>query len=79
MFTRYCTRCRAEIDPKRASRGSCFCSTECRRLDKIGRLNLRAVKKCRLCGRAFGKKKTPRSATCTLLAAPDGPVTVTQP
>jgi hypothetical protein len=35
MIDRFCVRCRSQISEKRVARGSCFCSDECRRQDRI--------------------------------------------
>src|SRR5712692_4598453 len=32
---RFCVRCKTRIPEKRVARGSCFCSGECRRQDKM--------------------------------------------
>jgi hypothetical protein len=46
---------------KNGSRGgSCFCSDECRRQDKIERRRARAQKYCRLCHRGLPRKRHPR-------------------
>src|SRR6266702_1909722 len=39
---RFCVRCRIQIPEKRVARGSCFCSGECRRQDKIERRRAKA-------------------------------------
>jgi len=54
---RFCVRCKASIPEIRVTRGSCFCSTECRRLDKIERRRAKAEKSCRLCARPFRRKR----------------------
>ncbi len=48
---RFCVRCRQEIPAQRVMRGSCFCSPECRREDKLERLRLKRSAHCRFCGR----------------------------
>lgn len=52
---RFCVRCRQEIPAPRVARGSCFCSPECRRKDKIERLRLKRLAHCRFCGRPIRK------------------------
>jgi hypothetical protein len=69
-MTRYCTRCTGLIPDNRVARGSCFCSTGCRRLDRIDRRRSRAEKSCRLCGRASRKPKTAKSDAHVLIEAP---------
>lgn len=61
---RFCVRCRREIPAQRVARGSCFCSRECRRLDKIERLRAKRLTHCRFCGRPFrnpGRTDMPRN------------------
>src|ERR1035438_9560004 len=58
QIDRFCVRCRSQISEKRVARGSCFCSDECRRQDKIERRRARAQKYCRLCRRGLPRKKT---------------------
>jgi hypothetical protein len=58
MIDRFCVRCRSQISEKRVARGSCFCSDECRRQDKIERRRARAQKYCRLCHRGLAQKMT---------------------
>jgi hypothetical protein len=70
VSTRYCTRCTALIPDGRVARGSCFCSSECRRIDKMERRRTKAEKCCRLCGRASRKAKSGQSATRALIEAP---------
>lgn len=36
-LARFCIRCKSQISENRVARGSCFCSAECRRQDKIER------------------------------------------
>src|SRR5437899_5510801 len=60
---RFCVQCRTQIPEKRVARGSCFCSGECRRQDKIERRRAKAEKYCRLCHRPLPHRKTTRSAT----------------
>jgi hypothetical protein len=55
---RFCVRCRSQISQKRVAGGSCFCSDECRRQDRIERRRARAHKFCRLCHRELPRKKT---------------------
>jgi hypothetical protein len=55
---RFCVRCKSKISEKRVARGSCFCSDECRRQDKIERRRARAQKYCRLCHRGLPRKST---------------------
>ena len=50
------------IPESRVSRGSCFCSTECQRIDKMERRRTKAQKCCRLCGRASRKPQTDQTA-----------------
>src|SRR5437867_8425030 len=57
---RFCVRCKSQIPEKRVARGSCFCSGECRRQDKIERRRAKAEKYCRLCHRP---RRTAQSAT----------------
>jgi hypothetical protein len=60
---RFCVRCRAEISAGRVARGSCFCSKECRRIDKIERLRAKRGDFCRLCGRPFRRAKSAQGET----------------
>src|SRR2546427_7233242 len=78
---RFCVRCRTQIPEKRVARGSCFCSGECRRQDKIERRRAKAEKSCRLCHRPLPHRKTAPNATrlpcveikaCAPGAQPDG-------
>lgn len=62
QIDRFCVRCRSQISEKRVARGSCFCSDECRRQDKIERRRARAHKYCRLCHRGLPRQKTAQSA-----------------
>lgn len=54
---RFCVRCRKEIPAQRVTRGSCFCSPECRREDRIERRRAIASRQCRLCGRPFSRRR----------------------
>lgn len=61
---RFCVRCREEIPAQRVARGSCFCSGECRRQDKLGRLRAKRLTHCRFCGRpirGLGHREVTRS------------------
>src|SRR5437667_12511423 len=60
---RFCVRCRTQIPEKRVARGSCFCSGECRRQDKIERRRSKAEKYCRLCHRPLAQGRMAQSAT----------------
>ena len=60
---RFCVRCKTQIPEKRVARGSCFCSGECRRQDKIERRRAKAEKYCRLCHRPLPHRRTAQSAT----------------
>src|SRR5882724_5458089 len=59
QIERYCVRCRTLIPENRVSRGSCFCTSECRHQDKIERRRAKAEKCCRPCGRKLLKGRTP--------------------
>ena len=59
---RFCVRCRSQISQKRVAGGSCFCSDECRRQDRIERRRARAHKFCRLCTESFRAKRQPSVA-----------------
>src|SRR5438445_12293505 len=60
---RFCVRCKSQIPEKRVARGSCFCSGECRRQDKIERRRAKAEQYCRLCHRQLPHRRTAQSAT----------------
>jgi len=60
---RFCVRCKTQVPEKRVARGSCFCSGECRRQDKIERRRAKAEKYCRLCHRPLPHRRTAQSAT----------------
>lgn len=62
QIDRFCVRCRSQIPAKRVARGSCFCSDECRRVDKIERRRARAQKYCRLCHRGLLRKRAAQSS-----------------
>jgi hypothetical protein len=55
---RFCVRCRQEIPALRVARGACFCSNECRRMDKLERLRTKRLTRCRLCGRTIRGPKS---------------------
>src|SRR5690349_15769154 len=63
QIERFCVRCRTQIPEKRVAGGSCFCSGECRRRDKIERRRAKAEKYCRLCHRPFPPRKMAQTAT----------------
>ena len=54
---RYCTRCREEITLKRIKRGSCYCSSECRRKAKNEMRDYRGQFECKHCGRPPLKRR----------------------
>src|SRR5439155_26038132 len=63
QIERFCVRCKTQIPEKRVACGSCFCSGECRRQDKIERRRAKAEKYRRLSHRPLLHRKTAQSAT----------------
>jgi hypothetical protein len=53
-FIRYCAHCGVP----HSNRRSVFCKEECRKADKRLVRRENANRKCRLCGRAFRRKRT---------------------
>jgi hypothetical protein len=65
---RFCVRCKSQISEKRVARGSCFCSAECRRQDKIERRRARAQEYAVFATEDFGAKRHPRPPDRLLLS-----------
>jgi hypothetical protein len=61
-MTRFCAKCRTEIDERRVAQGSFYCSNACRDLDRRARRQRQADRYCRLCGRPKAKGRVKRVA-----------------
>ena len=68
-MTRFCVKCRSRIDDKRTTRGSYFCSDDCRKLDKKARRQHKASRDCRLCGRRARRVRPDESAQTRQIAS----------
>jgi hypothetical protein len=80
-LTRFCTMCKGQIEQKRVTRGSFYCTSECRDKAKGEMRQFKAEKACRLCGRPPLKPRRPRqmlaptsaSASDSVQSKPPGP------
>jgi hypothetical protein len=69
----FCILCRGEIDGARARRGAVTCSDGCARELYRQRRQGTAVKKCRLCGRRFRKRKPVDGVSADVASASNKP------